>query len=177
MQKGDEKFLSKWWNDGDMMSHASLQYGLLKSEEAILKDIEKDIYSNDMFPEKKRFILCKKSDMTPIGEINWCLWNKRAQNSQFGIKICETSEQGKGYGVDALSHFIDFMFRFLNLHKIELTSMGDNKRAHSLYKKLGFKEIGIIRESCFDSRTGTFSDVMYMDLLKKEWEEIREKFL
>lgn len=52
--------------------------------------------------------------------------------------------------------------------------MDDNKRAHSLYRKLGFKEIGIVREGSFDSRTGSFSHVMYMDLLKKEWLEVKK---
>ena len=69
---------------------------------------------------------------------------------------------------------IDFLFRTLNLNKIELTSMIDNKRAHNLYKKLGFKEIGIIRAGFFDSRTASFSDVIYMDLLKKEWIEVKK---
>lgn len=42
-------------------------------------------------------------------------------------------------GEDALRIFIDFMSKNLNLNKIELTTMKDNKRAQSLYKKLGFK--------------------------------------
>lgn len=37
-------------------------------------------------------------------------------NCEVGIKICEIDEQGKGYGKDALYHFIDFMFKFLNLN-------------------------------------------------------------
>lgn len=84
--------------------------------------------------------------MEPIGEMNYADWSSRNQKCEFGIKICEITEQGKGYGKDALYHFIDFLFRSLNLNKIELTSMIDNKRAHNLYKQLGFKEIGIIRE-------------------------------
>ncbi|MPM27140.1 hypothetical protein SDC9_73646 [bioreactor metagenome] len=49
--------------------------------------------------------------------------------------------------------------------------MIDNKRAQKLYKKLGFKEIGVIREGYFDSRIGKYSDVVYMDLLKCEWKK------
>lgn len=105
--------------------------------------------------------------------MNYIGWNARNQKCELGIKICEVDEQGKGYGKDALYHFIDFLFRFLNLNKLELTSMKDNNRAHTLYKKLGFKEIGIIRDACFDSRVGKFADVIYMDLLKSEWMEIK----
>ncbi|HAR85967.1 GCN5 family acetyltransferase [Clostridium sulfidigenes] len=176
LELGDEEYLYKWWNDGSFMSHAALAYGTLESKTAIRNSIEKEVLNSQLYAASKRFIICKKEDMTPIGEMSYCGWDKREQKCEFGIKIWK-EEQGKGYGKDALSHFIDFMFRFLNLNKIELTSMIDNKRAHSLYRALGFKEIGIVREGFFDSRTGKFSDVMYMDLLKREWIDIREEVL
>lgn len=173
LELGHEEYLYKWWNDSVMMGHAGLAYGTLQSKEAIRLNILKEIQDSSRFPERKRFIICRKDDLKPIGEMNYCGWDMRNQKCEFGIKICEISEQGKGYGKDALYHFIDFMFRDLNLNKIELTSMIDNKRAHSLYKKLGFKEIGIIRQGYFDSRIGGFRDVYYMDLLKNEWDEVK----
>ncbi|MFZ5354873.1 MAG: GNAT family N-acetyltransferase [Bacillota bacterium] len=174
LELGDEELLHKWWNDGQMMAHASFPFGTMQSKEAIRMNILSEIESYDVFPDKKRFMICRKDNMQPIGEMNYSGWNKRNQSCEFGIKICETSEQGQGYGKDALYHFIDFLFRSLNLNKIELTSMIDNKRAHSLYRRLGFKEIGIIRDGYFDVRTGSFTDVMYMDLLKRDWLQINE---
>jgi len=169
LELGDEEYLHKWWNDGKLMGHATFEYGLLQSKEAIRKSILNEIENNEVFPSRKRFLILRKEDNSPIGEMNYLGLDFRNQKSEFGIKICEIDEQGKGYGMDALYHFIDYMFRSLNLNKIELTSMIDNKRAHSLYKRLGFKEIGIIRKGTFDSRTGDFSDVLYMDILKDEW--------
>ena len=46
------------------------------------------------------------------------------------------------------------MFKNLNLNKIELTTIKDNKRAQNLYRKIGFKEIVVIREAYFDNRHG-----------------------
>lgn len=169
IEAGDEKYLYKWWNDGKMMAHSTNCFGTLQSMESVRASIEKDIYNTDMFPDTKRFIICRKNDMEPIGEMNYCGLDRRNQKCEFGIKICEVSQQEKGYGSDALIHFIDFIFRFLNLNKIELTTMQDNKRAQHVYEKLGFKRIGIIRQGCFDSRTGKFSDDIYMDMLKDEW--------
>lgn len=174
LELGDEEFLYKWWNNGDMMAHAGFQFGTLQSKEAIRRSIHNEIENSNPFSQSKRFIICKKENLQPIGEMNYVDWSARNQKCEFGIKICELSEQEKGYGQDALSHFIDFLFRHLNLNKIELTSMIDNKRAHNLYRKLGFNEIGVIRKGYFDSRTGDFSDVMYMDLLKDEWIEVRD---
>lgn len=173
LELGDEDYLHKWWNNGDMMEHATFPFGVMQSKESIRRSIEEEIAKNGMFPEKKRFIICRTDTMEPIGEMGYSDWSPRNQKCEFGIKICEVQEQGKGYGKDALYHFIDFLFRSLNLNKIELTSMVNNKRAHSLYKKLGFKEIGIVRQGFFDSRIGAFSDVMYMDILKSEWLEVQ----
>ena len=66
------------------------------------------------------------------------------------------------------------MFKHLNLQKVELTTMVDNKRAQSMYRKLGFKEIGVIRKGSYDSASGELKDVLYMDILKEEWEEIKQ---
>jgi len=173
MELGDEEFLYKWWNDGQMMAHATFPFGTMQSKESIRKNILSEIENYAIFPDNKRFIICKIDNLEPIGEMNYSGWNKRNQSCEFGIKVCETCEQGRGYGKDALYHFVDFLFRSLNLNKIELTSMLDNKRAHNLYRQLGFKEIGIIRDGHFDSRTGSFSDVIYMDILKREWLQMK----
>lgn len=177
MELGDEELLHKWWNSGEMMEHAALPFGTMQSKEAIKRKVLDEVEKPSTFPDAKRFIICKKDTMEPIGEMNYGDWSARNQKCEFGIKICNTEEQGKGYGKDALYHFIDYLFRSLNLNKIELTSMIDNERAHSLYRKLGFKEIGIIRDSFFDSRRASFSDVIYMDLLKREWLEIKSSIV
>lgn len=167
---GDEEFLYKWWNDGKMMEHSGLAFGTLQSKEFIKNKVVNEVNNGSICKnDKKCFMICKKENLIPIGEINYNSYDSRNQKAEFGIKICEENEQGKGYGEDALTHFIDFMFKNLNLNKIELTTMIDNIRAQSMYKKLGFKEIGVIRKAYFDSRYGDFSDVIYMDLLKDEW--------
>ncbi|WP_425448496.1 GNAT family N-acetyltransferase [Dethiothermospora halolimnae] len=176
VEESDIDFLYNWWNNGDMMAHAGLAYGVLSSKTAISEKIMEQIKDSNTYSTSKRFIICKKEDKVPIGEMGYSNWNKRSQNAEFGIKICETSEQGKGYGEDTLFHFIDFMFKHLNLEKIYLSTIPDNKRAHSLYHKLGFKNVGVMRKDFFDSRTGTLSDVLYMDLLKDEWLEVKENY-
>lgn len=169
---GDEELLYKWWNDSEMMEHSGLAFGTLQSKEFIKNKVVNEVNNGSICKnDKKCFMICKKEDLTPIGEINYNSYDSRNQKAEFGIKICDKNEQSKGYGEDALNHFIDFMFKNLNLNKIELTTMIDNIRAQNMYKKLGFKEIGIIRKAYFDSRYGDFSDVLYMDLLKGEWDE------
>lgn len=171
----DEKLLHKWRNNGEGNEYCAFDYGFLLSEEAFRLEIKKEIENNAVFPNQKSFIICKKDDMLPIGDISYRSWNKRIRSAEFGIEIGEISERGKGYGFDALSHFLDFMFNFLNLNRIELTTLACNGKAQRLYEKLGFKTIGLMRESSINAKTGEHIDVLYMDLLRREWEEIKPK--
>lgn len=177
LEIGDEEYIYKWLNDGNMMAHDTLCYGTLQSKEAVRQVIQKDIENCSLFPESKRFLVCRKEDMKPIGDVRYIDWDMRNQKCDFGIRIGETCEQGKGYGKDILYHFIDFMFRFLNLNKIESTTMVDNIKAQNLYWKLGFRKVGVLRESYFDARTGKFSDELSIELLKSDWLEVKKNGL
>lgn len=169
LELGDEVLLHKWRNNGEGNRYCGLPSGFLLSKEAFRLDIKKQIEETQVFPSEKTFIICKKADMAPIGDISYRNWNRRNRSAEFGIEIGEMEEQAKGYGEDALTHFLDFMFNHLNLNRIELTTLKDNARSQKLYEKLGFQQSGIMREASFDSRTGTYIDVVYMDILRKEW--------
>lgn len=67
LELGDEEYLYKWWNNGSLMAHATHIFGILQSKETIRLDILKQIENIDMFPNKKRFIICKKENLEQIG--------------------------------------------------------------------------------------------------------------
>lgn len=172
LEEGDETLLHKWRNNEQGNMYCGFQYGFLLSEEAFRIKVKEEIENTETFPTEKTFIILNKEDLEPIGNISYRNWDKRNRSAEFGIEIGEINKRGQGYGFDALSSFIEFMFNHLNLNRIELTTLADNNKAIKLYKKLGFKEIGIMRETSFDSRTGKYSDVLYMDLLKREWSKL-----
>lgn len=173
LELGDEEYLHKWWNSKEVMGHIGYEYGYLKSREAIRQKILADIESQEIFPKEKLFIIIRRENKKPIGEISYYDFDSRNQKCKFNIKICDPADQGKGYGKDALYNFVDFLFKFLNLNKVDLKVLADNERGKRLYKSIGFKEIGYIRKDCFDSRSGEFVDILYMDLLKEDWIKIR----
>lgn len=172
LEEGDEETLYRWWNDGELMAHAGFPNGILQSKETIRIKITSG--KEDVFSKTRRFMICRQEDFKPIGEVNYHDWDARNQKCEIGIKVCEKPEQGKGYGYDALFYFIDFVMNHLNLNKIELTTMKDNLRAQKLYKKLGFQPFGVSTDGYFDSRIGEFVDVIFMELLKKEWIKKRD---
>jgi len=75
----------------------------------------------------------------------------------------------KGYGSEALTLLLDYGFKALNLHSVKLEVYSFNKRAIKLYKKVGFKIIGNKRESL--KRGNEYYDILYMDILEKEFYE------
>lgn len=66
---------------------------------------------------------------------------------------------------------LDFGFKKLKLHRIELDVYNYNKRAIGLYKKMGFKIEGIKREHNFYK--GKFYSTYYMSILDREWKKLK----
>jgi RimJ/RimL family protein N-acetyltransferase len=131
--ENDADQLCIWWNDGKVMEHAGFPQGLMTSTERIIKLIKTDTIEN------KRLILERNSKL--IGEMSYRKVSEGVV--EIGIKICEFSEHGKGYGTCYLKMLIDYLFDTLNYSKIILDTNIKNLRAQHLYEKIGFKKVGI----------------------------------
>lgn len=58
-------------------------------------------------------------------------------------------EQGKGYMKEALKLAMRYAFEVLELHRIEASTLLDNKRSQGVLKACGFKELGINEKYLF----------------------------
>ena len=81
---------------------------------------------------------------------------------------------GKGYAQKALKTGVDYAFNTLNMHKVYLWVDIDNAPAVHIYKKLGFKIEGTIKEQFFAG--GKYHDSYFMGILKSEYAQ-KEKTL
>ncbi len=173
LELGDEELLHKWRNSAKGNEYCGFNYGFLLSKEAYRLEIKNEIENSEVYPIEKTFIVCKKDNLEPIGDISYRNWDKRNNSVEFGIEIGNIDDRGQGFGFDALYHFFNYLFNYLNLNRVELTTLANNTNAQKLYESLGFKIIGLIREKSFNSITGKYADVLYMDLLKNEWAETK----
>ncbi|MEG0238103.1 MAG: GNAT family protein [Clostridium sp.] len=89
------------------------------------------------------------------------------RNCVIGIMIGDKNYWGKGYGFDALSILIKFIFEECNMEKIKLSVFELNPRAKACYKKLGFKEEGILKNEIY--REGKYYDVTLMAIFKEDY--------
>jgi diamine N-acetyltransferase len=99
----------------------------------------------------------------PIGVINLSSIDHHNKSADFSIRIGESTDQGKGFGTQAVRLLIEFCWRDLNLHRISLTVFSDNSRAIASYKKSGFEFEGELREAAFIS--GSWRDLTVMSIL------------
>lgn len=88
---------------------------------------------------------------------------------EFGILIGEPDVWQQGYGTEAARRLVEYGFRQLGLHRIELEVYAFNARARRSYEKVGFRVEGTKRESYYWN--GQFHDALTMSILAAEWGE------
>jgi len=88
--------------------------------------------------------------------------------SEFAIYIGNDSYLGKGLSTEATILTLKFGFHNLGLNRIYLKVLSKNSKALNLYKKIGFKHEGILKESVF--KENEFIDEVIMAILKKEFD-------
>jgi len=89
--------------------------------------------------------------------------------------IYKTAEyRGKGYGSDALRTVIKYGFEQLNLNRIWCEVYSNNKSV-DVYRYLGFKDEGVLRQSVF--KNGEYLDSYILSMLKEEYMNLMDKDL
>ncbi|MHA1588468.1 MAG: GNAT family N-acetyltransferase [Candidatus Thorarchaeota archaeon] len=89
--------------------------------------------------------------------------------AEVGISIYDPEQRGKGYGTDAMLVLLGVGFNILGLHSIYLDTMEDNERSIHVYEKIGFKHVGVLRETEFAD--GKRKGLLIMDILREEFME------
>ena len=168
----DAILLSAWWNDGCIMSHAGYHYGTGETPDMIAQRIRKDrdMSSRRLIVEEAQpdFIyraraaqLQSNNQNIPIGEMNYV--NVGHGIAEIGIKICNSSRQGKGYGHILLSMLIVELFERLHFRQIITDTNIKNQRAQHVYESLGFVQTNI-RDQAFRDSKGQWQTAVYYEL-------------
>lgn len=92
------------------------------------------------------------------------------RRARIGIQIA-VPYQNLGYGREALNWALDWSFRFADLHRVEIGTASYNERAVALYRKMGFRLEGNMKEALFMDRK--WHDLLSFGMLAREWETLR----
>ena len=154
----DAPCLSRWWNDGRVMAHAGFPLGLQETVQTIADSLRMD---NDM--HRRLILLCSNQ---PIGEMSYRI--KDQSTAEIGIKICDFSQQNKGYGKIYLSLLITALFDTMGCDRIVLDTNVTNLRAQHVYEQLGFKRTGT-RRNCWQDQLGNLQSAVDYSLTRDQF--------
>ncbi len=107
---------------------------------------------------------------TLVGDI--ALFGARPKNRCAAIALALGREHiGRGYGSDAVQVIVDYGFREMGLHRIQLEVWSFNAAAIRVYAKVGFVEEGRRRGLVWHD--GQWYDAIMMSILDHEWQARR----
>lgn len=158
----DADFINRWDQDSEFQQLLNSDPAHFHSPKQIQEGMEKHI--DQMFAFSIRSL---EGDQ----RIGFCVldgFDWTARSAWVSIGIGERAFWGKGYGSDAMNQVLRFAFDALNLRRVTLDVFEYNERAYKSYLKVGFKEEGRLRQ--WMVRAGTRYDLIFMGILREEWQ-------
>ena len=152
----------KWMNDIEVAKYIKQNTNLISLE------AEKE-YLEKASQEKYNFAIVLNDNDELIGNISLSKLDSINKTAELGIFIGEENNKSKGFGTEAIKLLLDYGFNQLNLNNIMLKLIGFNERALKCYKKTGFKQFGVWKESLYFN--GTYYDEIFMNVLKKDFKK------
>jgi RimJ/RimL family protein N-acetyltransferase len=132
-----------------------------------MQDLEKFYQSVTGTPSQIILAIVDKASNQHIGNIKLGPINWVHRRSPLGILIGDKEFWGKGAGSEAMRLMVEYGFRRLNLHRINLAVFAENEAAVRVYEKVGFKVEGRFRDDMFQD--GRYKDRLWMGLLCSEF--------
>lgn len=111
-------------------------------------------------------------DGRPIGRIEFERLDESMRSAEVMILIGVAEERGKGYGTDAMSTLLRYLFHQRGLHRVGLSVIASNERAIRRYTKTGFSIEGRYRDDIYFD--GRFHDQLAMSILRPEFDARRQ---
>ncbi len=162
----DAESFSRSTRDAEYMRLSDASLVRMFNTKQVSQFLERELEGES--PMMFAFSIRMLADDRLIGEIDLSGINWASRESIVGIGIGDRNAWGKGYGTDAMRIILRFGFEELNLHRIFLNVFEYNPRAIRSYEKVGFKHEGRQRQVL--NRNGKRWDLIYMGILRDEWE-------
>ena len=108
-----------------------------------------------------------------IGWVSSYNWDQEEKSAFIGISIPEEENWGKGYGTEAVSLFLNFLFDSLGLKTIRTATWTGNKRMVRCAEKAGFTYHKIMPHRSSISVRGEPLERIEFSLSSAEWYKIQ----
>jgi diamine N-acetyltransferase len=165
MEMIDLDSIMKTYNQWDLRRWMGVP--IPKSREAMKEWLDRCVKQDPWQDGRVCFAICHKESHSFLGLARFYDIKVPHLRASIGVSIYEPDKRLKGYGTDATRLMLWFGFHVLGLHSIYLDIMENNARAIHVAEKVGFKRVGILRETEFVD--GKYKGLLYMDILRDEF--------
>ncbi|ANY74647.1 GNAT family N-acetyltransferase [Paenibacillus ihbetae] len=104
-----------------------------------------------------------------IGLVTFYWEHEPSRWLEAGIIIYDPLHWSGGYGTEALSLWVDCLFRHLDIARVGITTWSGNPRMMRCAEKIGMRLEGRMRKCRYYN--GVYYDSIRMGVLREEWEE------
>ncbi|HEX7555616.1 MAG TPA: GNAT family protein [Leptolinea sp.] len=107
-----------------------------------------------------------KSDGTLIGDVAFQIIKDSHRQAEIGMTLA-AAYQNRGYGVEAVTELVCYLFEDLELHRVIANCDPENLPAHRLLEKVGFRNEGCFVESLWYK--GYWASEVWFAMLERDW--------
>jgi len=116
--------------------------------------------------DRKEYIILAEGTH-PIGTVGLSRIDLQSASAEYGILMGERDYWGRGYAAAASRELLRIGFRELGLKRVYLCVFEDNRRAISLYTRLGFRREPLACEPV--RKNGVLRTVVSMAITAEQW--------
>lgn len=158
LSKNELEIVRKWRNHQKIRKWMYSEHEITKKEHLnFIKSLKTD---------KRNFYFIILKNETYLGVIYINRLDIKNRHAYFGI-YANPEEKIKDAGKILGKILLKLTFEYLKLHSLKLEVLENNERAIRFYKKLGFKEEGILKEFVF--RRNKWLNVLIMGMTEDEY--------
>jgi RimJ/RimL family protein N-acetyltransferase len=164
VERHDTPLIHRWFNDPVVMDGWGWS-APAHSIQHIAEQVEVWLARETAF-DRPEALIAESLAGDPIGLVVVLVDRPEARSVELSLLV-DVDCWGQGFGTDMMQTVLEACFAGWGVHRIGVRVEAGNERALALYRRLGFKEEGRLRQAAF--RDGRHEDVLLLGQLAAEW--------
>src|SRR3989338_5631358 len=152
IKESNENYVS-WLNDNQIN-----QFLEVRNNQQTIEDIANYVNGLRSRSGCELFAIFTKQDNRHVGNIAISNFNLNSNYAEYGLLIGNIQLHKSGLAAEATILLLEYLFQYVNVHKVIAHSTADNQPASKLIEHLGFTQEGTLRKQ-FILSSGKIVDV------------------
>ncbi len=170
VERHDVPLLHGWFNDPVLMDGWGWS-APARSIQHVAGQVE-DWLTRETAFDRPEALIAESLAGDPVGLVVVRVDRPEAGSVELSLLV-DADQWGQGFGMDMMQTVLEACFVGWGVHRIGVRVEAGNERALALYRCLGFKEEGRLRQAAF--RDGRHQDVLLLGQLAVEWATIEDR--